>query len=146
MNKRFFAFAASLMLFLLISSASFGQCKFFTKKSCMPELAPFISNGQYNGATLFEGETANIVQTFYSGQKYRLFVCVHEILGDGVYFKVLDLEGNELFTNQESREAYWDFQVVSTQQLSIQIIIPEGESSLGIKQSGCVSVLVGFSE
>lgn len=125
-------------------SVSQAQCKLFTKKNCIPLLEPYISNGQFNGATLFEGESASVIQTFYSGQDYRLLVCASTIL-EGAYFEVKDLNGKLLFTAKDkANEPYWDFNVASTQQLSIDVYIPETSVREDLKKSGCVSIMVGF--
>ena len=134
-----------LALFILSAVPSLvnAQCNAFTKKKCMPQLAPYIHNGQLNSTTLTPGETAELMMTFYSGQNYRVLVCAQEILGD-VSFKILDSEKNQLFNSKDKGAKFWDFNVKSTQQLIIEVIVPESNTPNAIVQSGCISVLVGF--
>lgn len=140
-------FLAISIGFLVLSSTANGQCKRFTEKQCLPKLAPFTNNGQINNATLFEGDSASLMMTFYSLLDYRLMVCSHEVLGAGVHFKVRDNDGNVLFNSQEAKKNYWDFRVNSTQDLVVNIIAPKKPKNLtSIPASGCVSIILGFRE
>lgn len=136
-----------LVLVIAITSIAEGQaqCKNFTKRKCIPQMAPYINNGQYNGATLFEGESASVMMTFYSGQDYRLIVCGQDILGD-VLFEIKDEDGNVLYDNKDKGTGIWDFNVASTQQLMVQVTCPPSRNTHDLKNSGCVSILVGFLE
>ena len=57
---------------LLWPALSQAQCKSFTKKRCIPELGEYVFNGQLNTAVLTRGEEAELMLSFYSGQKYRM--------------------------------------------------------------------------
>lgn len=129
---------------VLFSDLGQAQCKHFTKKKCMPELGDYNSNGQYNGAVLFEGEEAAMVQPFYSNQDYRILVCSQPIISDKLFFEVLDYRGELLYSSEGTGKNYFDFNVESTQQLKIRIVVPESESMSNLKKNGCVSILVGF--
>jgi hypothetical protein len=123
-----------------------AQCKGFTKKECLPAIKPFVYNGQLNSAVLNEGDVAELLLTFYSGQDYRIYVCSQELLGN-VEFKLLDTDRNTLFFNKDHDYVkFWDFKSNSTQQLIVQVRIPQAETHTDIVQSGCVSILVGFKE
>jgi hypothetical protein len=128
-----------------IQMTTFGQCKTFTKNECRPKLDPYIYNGQLNNAVLNEGDIAELMLTFYSNQEYRVLVCAAEELGK-VNFRLLDMERNEIFSNKDHNNVeYWDFMTNSTQQLIVEVHVPEtseGESYV----SGCVSILVGFMD
>ena len=137
-------YCALAVALMACPETSFAQCRSFTKNSCLPNLAPYTSNGQYSGATLFQGESATIIQTFYAEQDYRLLVCTQESLGGNVTFSVLDEDENLLYSNKESKEAFWDFKVESTRQLSIVIDVPSGAGATDLKREGCVSIMVGF--
>lgn len=127
-----------------LSSNANAQCNGFTKKKCMPTLAPYIHNGQLNSTTLMAGETAELLMTFYSGQDYRISVCGQDQLGK-VQFNLLDVNKKLLFSNKDhSLATTWDFNVKSTQQIIVEVIIPEVKSALA--PSGCVAVLVGFKQ
>jgi hypothetical protein len=131
---------------VLISFSAQSQCKSFTKKHCLSELTEYTGNGQYNGAVMFEGESASLVQTFYSGKDYRLFVCSHESIRDSLYFEVKDYKRQVIFSSKEKKAKYFDFSVEATQQLYININVPEMGTGNELKKNGCVSILVGFKE
>ena len=123
-----------------------AQCKGFTKKECIPDLKPYVYNGQLNSAVLNEGDVAELLLTFYSGQDYRVFLCGQPILGN-LEFRLLDTDRNVIFYNKDHDFVkFWDFKSNSTQQLIVQVRVPVGESRSEIVQSGCVSILVGFKE
>ena len=129
-----------------LSSVGHAQCKGFTKKNCLPKLEPYVYNGQLNSAVLNEGDVAELLLTFYGGQDYRIYICSQELLGD-VEFKLLDTDRNSIFDNTEQESIdHWDFSANATQQLIVQVKIPEGESVHDMVQSGCVSILIGFKE
>lgn len=126
------------------STKGVSQCKSFIAKQCMPKISPFTHNGQLNSTTLMEGETAELLMTFYSGQDYRILVCAQKILGQA-QFKLLDANRNVVFDSKQGTSDFWDFSVKSTQQLIIQVSIPKPEESPNsFVQSGCVAVLIGF--
>lgn len=131
---------------LLAANISFAQCKGFVKKQ-ITKLTPFIHNGQMNNAVMLSGDHAELTLTFYSGQTYRLLVAGQEVLGD-VYFTVKDAAKNTtLFSSKEQGKFdYWDFTVESTQQLTVEVVVPDVDAPNGIVPSGCVSILVGFKQ
>lgn len=137
------------VMFALLTNNAKAQCNSFAKKKCLPTLSPYTHNGQLNSTQLGAGETAELAMTFYSGQNYRLKVC-HEPGIEGVYFKLKDADHKELFNSLDKDIQQFDFNVKSTQQMFIEVVVPdhkEGEHSKGghdITHSGCVSVLVGF--
>lgn len=139
---KFFVLAALLSTSLL----SNAQCKQFTKKYCLPAIEPFTYNGQLNSAVLNEGDIAELLLTFYSGQSYRIMVCNQDMLGS-LQFKLLDTERNLIFDNKDHDSVqFWDFKANSTQQLIVQVIVPEQEKRVEMVASGCVSILVGFMD
>lgn len=135
-----------LAAFLSLSFVSNAQCKQFTKKYCLPSIEPFTYNGQLNSAVLNEGDIAELLLTFYSGQSYRIMICNQEMLGS-LQFKLLDTERNLIFDNKDHDSVQlWDFKANSTQQLIVQVFVPEQEKRVDMVASGCVSILVGFME
>lgn len=148
-TNRWFAVIVLLAIFTgCFTLNSNAQCKRFTEKNCLPMLTPFQNNGQINTTTLFEGDSASLNMTFYSLLEYRLLVCAHPVLGDGVYFRVKDSDGEVLYTNKDNPSLkYWDFKVNSTQDLHIDVMVPENPESMSdMPPSGCVSILLGFKE
>jgi len=132
-------------LALLASVNAYSQCKGFVKKE-IPKLAPFIHNGQINSSVLLSGDHAELTLTFYSGQNYRIMVSNQETLGD-VYFVMKDAGKNQLFSSKDQGKSdHWDFAVESTQQLTIEVMVPDVDAPSGLVPSGCVSILVGFKQ
>lgn len=131
-------------IFIGLQTNTFAQCKTFTKNDCKPKLSPYIYNGQLNSAVLNEGDIAELMLTFYSNQDYRIVVCAAEELGP-VEFKLLDNSGNEIFSNKNHDLIdFWDFHTNSTQQLTVEVMVPESDDEQKLSNSGCVSILVGF--
>ncbi len=139
----------SLLFFTLLAGApmqSHAQCKSFTKKHCIPNLTPYVYNGQLNSAVLSEGDVAELLLTFYADQDYRVQVCGHPALGN-IQFQVFDTEENLIFDNaKKDYVKYWDFKSNSTQQLIVRVTVPQENNRSGMVQTGCVSILVGFKE
>jgi hypothetical protein len=142
MNNKSICFFAGLLLFLSAGNA-LGQCKSFTKKKCMPDLMPYVHNGQMNTINLFPGETATLKVAFYSGQDYRIISCAHPILKE-VYFQVKTSDGNVVYNSKDKKSQVWDLKVVSTQELTIDVFAEKEDAPNSMAQSGCVAVLVGF--
>ncbi len=136
-----------IILFVLLGGfqlTGFSQCKSFTKEYCKPKLHPYIYNGQLNSAVLNQGDVAELMLTFYSNQDYRIVVCATEELGP-VRFRLLDLNGQVLFTNEDHNFIeYWDFRTRATHQLMVEVSVPESEGEEKLLKSGCVSILIGF--
>ncbi len=130
---------------LLPTVGVFAQCKGFVKKQ-IPKLTPFIHNGQVNSSVLLSGDQAELTLTFYSGQTYRIMVSNQETLGD-VFFVMKDAAKTQLFSSKEmGKFDYWDFSVESTQQMTLEVIVPNVDTPSGLVPSGCVSILVGFKQ
>jgi hypothetical protein len=147
MSKKHIVFTFLLLAFGFgYSQTSQAQCKGFTKKHCLSELEGYTGNGQYNGAVMFEGESATLVQTFYSRKDYRLYVCAHDAISDSLYFEVTDYKKNVLFSSRKKDADFFDFSVSTTQQLYIRIVVPDMGTANELKKNGCVSILVGFKE
>ena len=136
--------SASFIIATTCFSSLRAQCKTYTKKECMPLLKPYIHNGQMNNITLFPGEDASLVQTFYSGQNYRIQLCAQENLGDSVYFNVITEEGQLVYSTRNEDILYWDFKIANTQNLKITVVVPNLVPVAEIEQNGCIAILVGF--
>lgn len=130
-------------LFVLISAfnaISFAQCKSIVKAN-LGKLSPFTHNGQMNSVSLPEGGVADFKISCYKGLTYRLALAFEEKLGK-VTFRVLDEDNNEVYNSAESTNGTWDFNVDSSQELTVEINVPLVEKKL----RGCVALLVGFRE
>jgi len=136
----------AIILFSMQINAT-AQCSSFTKNECMPKLSPYIYNGQMNNAVLSEGDIAELMLVFYGNQNYRIVVCGDKNIGD-VNFKLKNNNGKTIFTNTDHNMVdHWDFNVKSTQQLTVEVSVPQSSSKDNDSyKSGCVSILVGFSQ
>ncbi len=125
----------------------YAQCKTFAKKNCLPQVQPYTHNGQLNTLTMFAGESAEMEMSFFSGQQYKLLICAQGVLGD-VNFRILDAERKEIYNNKSNKfSPVYEFKSSSTQNLIIEVNVQKNEeSTTGIVESGCVSVLVGFKQ
>lgn len=140
------------MAVILIAGFSFNsnaQCKRYTKRNCLPSLAPYIHNGQLTSAYMVPGDSAEVLMTFNAGKKYRILICSQELIGK-VQFKVLDKRRKILYTSgKQETNPFWDFRVENTQQFIIQITIPKqaiNNQRNNLVQNGCVALLIGFQK
>ncbi len=144
MVRRFHQFFS--LLLIVLSFESFGQCKNFVKKSCLPLLHPFTTNGQINNAVFAPGDHAEMPLTFSEGFTYRVIVCGQEILGK-INFKILNNENVVVFDNTDHEFVnLWDFKITNTQQVKLIINVPEEKAENGIMHTGCVSIILGFKK
>jgi len=137
------------VFFIAITCLANAQCKRFTKKNCLPNLSPYTHNGQLTSAYLTPGETADVLLSFNAGKTYRILTCSQELIGH-VAFKVKNKEGVVIYKSPfGAQNPSWDFKVTNTQQLTIQIYVPEMESNnkaVTLTPNGCVAVMVGFKD
>lgn len=140
--KKLFPIILSLLVFGG-SISTFSQCQQYAKAKCMPQLKPYISSGQLYSTTLLANDKTELTMTFYSGQNYRVAVCAEKALGQTT-FKLKDADNNVFFTNKGYGN-FWDFNVQSTQELTIEVNTPSGDANATLDKSGCVAILVGFN-
>ena len=143
--KRIFIISILLAFFTLIgTNSASAQCRTYTKKKCMPSLKPYIHNGQMNNIMLYPGDDAELKQTFFSGQDYRILVCTQDNIHKNAFFEIKTDDGAIVYSSEDLEIDFWDFNVATTQNLEIHVVIPDEETASEIKNNGCVSVLVGF--
>lgn len=142
---KFLKLITLVLVFVTASQLTNAQCNAFTKKKCLPTLAPYVHNGQLNSTMLASGETAELMISFYAGQDYRLSMCAQDVLV-GAYYRLLDAQHNLLFNSKDAKQSTFDFNVKTTQQLIIEVIVPKTETKTDIVEQGCVSILVGFKK
>ena len=144
--KKLSGLSLLFIIFMFSSLTGHSQCKHFAKQVCRKELAPYTHNGNYNAAILTEGETAEMIKTFYSDQSYRLYICGSNSLPK-IHFQVLDINRNIIYDNKDDGyNPKWDFVPESTRQLIILLKVANGESESGEPISGCVSIMIGMKE
>ena len=147
-QKNILALAA--LAFLLATAISSqdaqAQCKSFVKVNCIPQLTPYIHDGNYQAVIMGEGEEAEVYKTIFAGQAYRLIVCVDDLLPN-VEFVVSDIRRNILFDNRKSGNVkIWDFKPDASQQIKVTIRIPKSQKSDRDLVYGCVGVLFSLLE
>jgi hypothetical protein len=130
---------------LLLPDTADAQCRSFAKNRCVPGLAPYKFNESFNSAQLSPGEEAEVNLTFFSGQDYRVKVCVHEILGN-VNWKLVDSNNKIVFESlADEPKPHFDLKVASTMQMKLVVWVPEKPAPAGqMVHVGCVAILVGF--
>ena len=151
MQKKHISVLAMTAFFLVTAFSSqdtFAQCKSFIKGSCIPQLSPYIHDGNYQAVIMSEGEEAEVYKTIFAGQPYRLIVCVDDIL-PSIEFVVSDIHRNILFDNRKNGNVkVWDFKFDASQQIKVTIRIPKSsKQGAGERELfGCVGVLFSMLE
>lgn len=129
---------------LLTAGTAQAQCKSFAKNKCVPGLAPYKFNETFNGAQLAPGDEAEVALTFYSGQEYRVMVCVHQILGE-VNWKLVDQNNRTVFESlADEPKSHFDFKAATTAQMRVVVWVPTRKTDM--THMGCVAIMVGFKE
>jgi hypothetical protein len=147
MNLRTTLSLATLLLTLgSLPLTADAQCRSYAKNKWVPELSPYKFNETFNAAQLAPGEDAEVSLTFYSGQEYRILVRSHPILGE-VNWKLVDASNKIVFESlADDPKHQFDFKVANTQQLKVQVWVPNAEGGNNMLHVGCVGILVGFKE
>jgi hypothetical protein len=139
---RIFSVLALLLAFTALNVDA--QCKAFAKKDCLPELTPYIHDGNYHAAVLVEGEEAELYKTFYSDMDYRVAV-----VGEGklpaIEFRVVDENKNVLYSNKDhNNSTTWDFKLEASKQLKLVVKVTQFNKPGDVPASGCVAIMFGF--
>ncbi len=140
-------FKIAIVSFLFIFNSSlYSQCKTFTKKKCLPELKPYLSNGQLHNTQLQPGEKAKVNMSLNQGLSYRVVICQDAYLEETEY--QLENEHGRVFSSGviKNGKAVLDFKVKETANYSIHLNVPEKENAGGMIRLGCITVLIGFKE
>ncbi len=134
------------LIIISLSIVAFPQnCRTFAKKKCLPEILPYVHDGQYNVTTLAPGESAQMYMTFYSGQEYKVIACADDALGEKVILRIKDANNRILYDNSKNNYAnWWSFNVKASQQLIIEVSVPATNNEADKNSVGCVSIMVGF--
>ena len=130
--------------------AQSGVCGQFHKKYCHFE-SDKGGNWQYNAQSksgLFnQGMVSKLRCVIYKGIDYRISVCCETILGEKVSYKIYDARTNELLFDNKSAEdtQQFEFQSVSTRQLVIEVMVPQGATEKDKHKStdaACIGLLI----
>lgn len=142
-------------LFILSSVMAFSQasvCGQFHRKYCVVETKhggkeEWMYNAQSKSGLFNQGMTSKIRCVIYKGMDYRISVCCETILGEKVNYKIFDARTNEmLFDNKAAEDTQtFEFQSVSTRQLVIEVVVPQGATEKDKHKStdaACVGLLI----
>jgi hypothetical protein len=130
--------------------AQSGVCGQFHKKYCIFETDK-SGNWQYNAQSksgLFnQGMVSKLRCVIYKGMDYRIAVCCETILGEKVNYKIYDARTKELLFDNKTAEdtQQFEFQSVSTRQLVIEVVVPQGATEKDKHKStdaACVGLLI----
>lgn len=122
-----------------------AQCLDFAKSVCKKQLGTFVHDGNYNASKLAEGEEAELYKTFFFDQKYRISICKDNKISK-VHFQIINKQGELLFDNKNyNYTETWDFEVKSTQMLTVIIKILKS-SNTPPPPSSCVAILFGIEK
>ncbi len=147
--KYFLSFIITVALSTSLFSQS-GVCGQFHRKFCVFDDAK-AGNWQYNAQSksgLFnQGMVSKLRCVIYKGMDYRISVCCETILGEKVNYKIFDARTNEmLFDNKAAEDTQiFEFQSVSTRQLVIEVVVPQGATEKDKHKStdaACVGLLI----
>ncbi len=146
--KKIFLFIIifSALIAFTTSSYSQQQCKDLVRNTALDIMntSKYTHDGHFNSTEMEEGEEADLYKTFFAGERYRVVVCGDPNL-PFVEFQVLDMLGNVLFTNKNSKVKFWDVKVKSSQKLIISVKVPANSKNSN-PVNGCVAVVVGIKE
>lgn len=132
-----------IVLLTMVGGGANAQCKGFAKKKCMPQLAPFAHDGKMNLASVWPGDKADLMMTFYANTPYRVVVCSTSPLP--VDYKVKDLEGNVILESNTNEKPYIEFKVQATQQLIVEVGVRKPAKKLNdMAYQECLGVFVGL--
>lgn len=137
----------------LLSNSVFSQagvCGKFHQKYCVLEKAKnekWQYNAQSKSGLFNQGMTSKLRCVIYKGMDYRISVCCETVLGDKVSYKILDARTSEmLFDNATAEDTQmFEFQSVSTRQLIIEVMVPQGATEKDKHKStdaACVGLLI----
>src|ERR1043165_4414482 len=130
-----------LLIVLAANTAGFAQCNGFAKKS-LGRLKPYLNTQQVFSTVLLNGDKTQLSQTFYYGDEYRLLITADEKLGK-IQLNIKDANGAVVFTTKGYGTIMWDFNVESTQDLTLEVLTPAAAADKE-EQGGCVAIVVGF--
>lgn len=146
-------YVLTLLVVTVLNASVFSQasaCGQFHKKYCVLE-GSRAGNWQYNAQSksgLFnQGMVSKLRCVIYKGMDYRVSVCCETVLGDKVNYKIFDSRTNELLFDNSTAEdtQVFEFQSVSTRQLVIEVVVPQGATEKNKHKSSdaaCVGLLI----
>ena len=148
-------YVLTLLVVTVLNASVFSQasaCGQFHRKYCVVETKhgekeDWMYNAQSKSGLFNQGSTSKIRCVVYKGMDYRVSVCCETVLGDKVNYKIFDSRTNELLFDNSTAEdtQVFEFQSVSTRQLVIEVVVPQGATEKNKHKSSdaaCVGLLI----
>jgi hypothetical protein len=146
-------YVLTILLFSLLNTSVFSQtgvCSNFHKKYCVLEKGKgekWQYNAQSKSGLFNQGMISKLRCVIYKNMDYRISVCCETVLGDKVNYKIIDARTGEiLFDNATAEDTQtFEFQSVSTRQLIIEVMVPQGAAEKDKHKStdaACVGLLI----
>ena len=134
------------MLVSVINTKSSAQCLDFAKDKGFAALdtAIYIPDGRLNAIPLSEGDNLDVYKPFFRGRKYKVIVVAENI--PVVNFKVVNFQKTVIFDSKEGGKNAKEYEFVSDKNQNLIISVELPANSGGTPKTGCVAVLVGFSQ
>jgi len=150
--------------FVFLSLISFSQTNDYKVRKCFGYQRDSCSNSENiyykthdasRSALFLKGQTSKTPFTIYNGRDYRISLCWDPVLGNKIFFKILEAEtGSVLYDNKDDEySSDFEFTVAQTSDIIVEVTVP-GSSDLAKssnnelifvekdKEMGCVGVLV----
>jgi len=139
-----------LAIVTLTGAAQSSVCGNFHKKYCKFQETKGVKweyNAQSKSGLFNQGMVSKIRCVIYKGMDYRISVCCETLIGDKVNYKIFDSKTNELLFDNKAAEdtQIFEFQSVSTRQLVIEVLVPQGATEKDKHKStdaACVGLLI----
>ncbi len=143
----------TLVITVAMSATMLSQtsvCGQFHRKYCVFEsksAGKWDYNAQSRSGLFNQGMVSKLRCVIYKGMDYRISVCCETLLGEKVSYKIYDSRTNELlFDNKTAEDTQsFEFQSVSTRQLVIEVVVPQGATEKDKHKStdaACVGLLI----
>ena len=143
----------TLVITVAMSATMLSQtsvCGQFHRKYCVFESksgGKWDYNAQSRSGLFNQGMVSKLRCVIYKGMDYRISVCCETLLGEKVSYKIYDSRTNELlFDNKTAEDTQsFEFQSVSTRQLVIEVVVPQGATEKDKHKStdaACVGLLI----
>lgn len=147
-----YVFTLILLAFSTSVVPQTSVCGQFHRKYCVFDDKGKDEKWQYNAQSksgLFnQGMVSKLRCVIYKGMDYRISVCCEtDKLGDKINYKIFDSRTNELLFDNASADNVqsFEFQSVSTRQLVIEVMVPQGATEKDKHKStdaACVGLLI----
>lgn len=146
-------YSLAILFTVVCAISTFAQtsvCGQYHRKYCKMEDSKgqeWQYNAQSKSGLFNQGMVSKLRCVIYKGMDYRISVCCETIIGEKVNYKIFDSRTNELLFDNKAAEdvQVFEFQSVSTRQLVIEVVVPQGATEKDKHKStdaACVGLLI----